>query len=419
MPTARIADSAALLVALALHLSAAAQDRSAPPPVVVATVEARTVNFTRLFVGDVRASREVLVGAEADGSVVAFPADEGQRVESGALLAKLRTTSVELDLAAAKATLRSLEATLLELQNGPRAEEIAQARARLEVADAELAYRDWALQNAEDLLRSGTSSEDEVREARRQALRAQGEHSEAKQALDLLLAGTREEELARAEADVAAQRARTERLEDELGRHEVRAPFTGYVVAEATEVGAWLSRGSPVVRIAELDAIDVVLPVPERDVAAARVGAKIDVEVPALPSRTFHGTIFSITPSADLRARTIPVRVRIENVIEDDRPLLMAGMFAQARMPVGEPVEALLVPTDALVLGGPQEVIQVVDHPDDGPATVRPVTVRTQTVDGERIAVEGEGLKAGDLVVVEGNERLRPGQPVQIKGHRD
>jgi multidrug efflux pump subunit AcrA (membrane-fusion protein) len=106
------------------------------------------------------------------------------------------------------------------------------------------------------------------------------------------------------------------------------------------------------------------------------------------------------------------VLVRIANVVEDDRPLLAEGMFVRALLPVGKPRPALLVPKDALVLGGPQPLVYVVAG--DG-RTVQPVLVEMAgAVDG-RVAVRGS-LAAGQRVVVRGNERLRPGAPVRDLG---
>ncbi len=75
---------------------------------------------------------------------------------------------------------------------------------------------------------------------------------------------------------------------------------------------------------------------------------------PHLPDRVFTGRVALIIPEADARARTFPVKVRVENPPEDNGPLLKAGMYARVTLPTGPTQNALLVPKDALVLGGPQ-----------------------------------------------------------------
>jgi multidrug efflux pump subunit AcrA (membrane-fusion protein) len=103
------------------------------------------------------------------------------------------------------------------------------------------------------------------------------------------------------------------------------------------------------------------------------------------------------------------VKVRVKN--PEGGPLLKSGMFATVHLPVGGTEKAVLVPKDALVLGGPTPMVFVVA---DGKATPVPVEVGI-AVDG-LVQVTG-GVVGGQKVVVRGNERLSPrGQPVKIEG---
>jgi hypothetical protein len=81
---------------------------------------------------------------------------------------------------------------------------------------------------------------------------------------------------------------------------------------------------------------------------------------------------------------------------------------------VGQPEPALLVPKDALVLGGPSPVVYVVraDPQTQQPSAV-PVPVQVGVAAEDLIQVSGE-LQAGQRIVVQGNERLRPGSPVNV-----
>ena len=89
--------------------------------------------------------------------------------------------------------------------------------------------------------------------------------------------------------------------------------------------------------------------------------------------------------------------------------LIKVGMFAKTRLPVGEPKEALLVPLDALVLGGRTPMVYVIGED----STVAPMPIELEAaIDGQ--AVVRGALQPGMQVVTEGNERLRPGQAVKI-----
>ena len=123
-----------------------------------------------------------------------------------------------------------------------------------------------------------------------------------------------------------------------------------------------------------------------------------------------------IIPQADTRTHTFPVKVQVRNIIDEiTGPALKSGMFARVMLPTRSKTEALLVPKDALVLGEKKALIYVVDiaKNDNHKGHVRPVVVKLGVADGELIQVQGS-IKAGQLVVVLGNERLRPQQEVRI-----
>jgi multidrug efflux pump subunit AcrA (membrane-fusion protein) len=94
-------------------------------------------------------------------------------------------------------------------------------------------------------------------------------------------------------------------------------------------------------------------------------------------------------------------------------------MFARVSLPVGKPVTRTLVPKDAVVLGGPSPMVFVAAGPPEK-AAVKPVPVKLGAATGAWIAVTGE-VQPGDSVIVEGNERVRPGmevvtQPKELAG---
>jgi len=393
------------LLLVALSGVVLAQEMPPAPVVVVEAVE-REVAAKRSFVGTVEAVRHAVVESEVEGLVTEFLAEEGLRVEAGAPLAKLRPRLAEIALDAAKAELKLRQQELLEQKNGSRPEELAQARARLASAQAANELRQWRAGRAQQLFQTNVISEDELKEAQMTARLAEELLAEVKEGLRLAEAGPREERIAQAEARVEAQQAEVARLEDDLARHTIRAPFAGYIVAEHTEIGEWLGKGAPVAEIVELDEVDVVAQVVEDYIAGVTMGMPAAVTIGSVPGRNFDGAVSAIVPRADMQARTFPVKVRVKNA---EGPLLKAGMFATVHLPVGGTEKAVLVPKDALVLGGPSPMVFVVA---DGKAM--PVPVETGLAIDDLIQVKG-GVLGGQKVVVRGNERLRPGQPVKIE----
>jgi multidrug efflux pump subunit AcrA (membrane-fusion protein) len=120
-----------------------------------------------------------------------------------------------------------------------------------------------------------------------------------------------------------------------------------------------------------------------------------------------------VNPQADPRAHTFPVKVRMENRILEGQPLLKAGLFARVTLSVGKPTVCVLVPKDAVVLGGPTAMVFIANTAG-GKSTVKPVPVTLGPQSGAWISAVGD-IQEGEQVIVEGNERVRPGQEIRVE----
>lgn len=421
-----------------------------PAPVVVTRVREQAVATGQTFVGTVAPARRSAVGSAVDGRVEEYPINVGDRVAKGQPLCKLLTETIQLQIAAAEAELRLREEELRELQNGSRPEEIAQAQARMEAAKAVREFASSRLRRYQQLAEQGqTITQEQLDQARSAAIEAEQQWLAEQQAYKMLRDGPRAEKVAQAQARRDAQHELVQQLKDQLRKHTMVAPFDGYVVAEKTEVGEWVTRGQVVAEIVYLDEVEIEAFVLDSQIDAVRVGQPVRVEIAALKQPLFLGTLAHISPQGDVKSRTFPVRVRVTNLIREDGPAIKAGMIARVTLPVGQPHEALLVPKDAIVFGGPAPVVYVVGPPPpgaspggppaaadptlkaaaaktarvktppptDAPPTplevARPVPVVLGVAEGNWVEVSGE-LRAGDRVVVLGNERLRPMAPVKV-----
>lgn len=401
--------------------------RAQPPaasPVEVAPVIAKSIAGGATFVGSVMPNRSSIVGSAVDGRVVEVFVEEGDRVAKDQPLAQILTKTLEIEIAGARAELDLRTQELKEMRNGSREEEKAQARAEIASATATLEFARSRLARAQSLARGGGGSitQEELDEARSVATAAEQRVVAVQAAYDLVMKGPRDERVLQAEARENAAREAVNLLEDRLKKYTLRAPFDGYVVAKHTEAGAWVKTADPVADVVELDPVIIRVPVLELYIAnlwstwnaaaeaQGEVSAQVTVE--AVP-QAFTGVVESIVPQADLRSRTFPVRVRVPNPKNGRIHPLQAGMLARVTLPVGQLQNGLLVPKDSLVLGGATPVVFVVDGIDSGRSVVRAVPVQLGVADGDLIQVTG-ALRAGESVVVRGNERLRNGQDVKV-----
>ena len=345
----------ALLAAAVCLLAwpASAQGPGQMPPPQVSITEAREHELKRMltFPGTVEAQTATTLASTAAGLVLEFPAKEGARVTRGQVIAKLRSTVVELTLVSQQASLRE-----------------AEARAKLAQS---------TLSRVRELHAAGVVAQQQLDDAQSEANAWIGRTDSLK-------------------ADIA-------RLQDELDRMIIRSPLAGVVVRERTEVGQWMPIGGPVVDLLAIDQMEVRLDVPERHFAGLRIGASTNLTFESLPDYRLTGKIIAIIPMADPQSRTFPVKVLVNN----ERGRLGAGMLAQVSFSAGETYRVTVVPKDAVLTRGQRRTVFRVN----GESKVEEIAVETGTASGEWIEVRG-ALRAGDKVVTRGNERLMPGMIV-------
>ena len=198
--------------------------------------------------------------------------------------------------------------------------------------------------------------------------------------------------------------AQIEILKDDIQKKTVEAPFSGFVAKEHTQVGEWLPVGGAVVTLVDMAQIKIAVDVPERYTVHLHPQDGVRILVGNISSEPLPGKISAILPEGDPNARTFPVRVRVKN----PGSKIKGGMEARVTFNLGTEKDALLVPKDAIVTAGTNRLVFVVAG-----QVVQPVMVQVLGYHDGSVAIEGP-VSPGDLVVIRGNERLRPGQPVRV-----
>lgn len=405
-----------LLAGLVLLLSGCG---SAEPPAAkseILPVMAEPVLFEPIgvrvpTVGTVVAIQRSRVASRGAGRVVEFPLRIGALVKQGELLAQLQTDTLEIELAAAQALLKQREQEYAQMQAGYRAEELAQARARMNAADAVAANAEADANRKTALFDRGTITEEERDATVFEAQRAREAYAEARANFELIKAGFRPEEIEAARAAMEVQHQETLRLEEELRKRTITAPFDGYVVEKNVDVGEWIPEGGAVATVVALDEVEINVNVDESYIAQISVNQSVDVHVAAAGEHPLPGTIERIVPRSawEQGSRSFPVVVRVKNQLADGVPLLKEGMLARINLS-GPQREALLAHKDAIVRSSGKPLVFVIGA--DG--LLRVVSINEGLSAGSYTEVHGE-LAAGDLLVTEGAERAKPFQLVDVK----
>ncbi|MEO1089354.1 MAG: efflux RND transporter periplasmic adaptor subunit [Pseudomonadota bacterium] len=352
-----------VLLALAMLAStAAAQQPAAPPPAVgTITVATSTITPTERFVGRAEAIDRVELRARVTGFMAERHFVQGDMVEEGDLLFVIEKAPYEAILAQRQA-------------------ELASAQAAVENAAAQLA-------RGETLLEGNNIPKAEVDERRARLLIAQ--------------------------ADVLEAKAGIQTAELDLGYTDVKAPVTGRIGRYTYSIGALVGPESDALAtIVSEDPIYVGFPVSETALERARQSPQgltdpsqivVHVELPTGDLYDQPGNVAFGAVEVDQTTDTLLVRATVPNPDQ----VLTPGQFLNVVLQLGDPVDVLMVPAAATQLDQAGSYVLIVD--ENGLAQQRRVTLgQSQGAD----VVVTQGLAVGDEVIVNGIQKVRPGEPV-------
>jgi HlyD family secretion protein len=236
---------------------------SKPPPQALGTLE-----YDR-----------IALPAPAAERVVAIDVREGERVKAGQALLQLDPTHTQSELAAAEAQAQQQREVLAELQAGPRGEDIDRARANLVAVQAQARDAGAYYDRLVPLKGKGYVAAADLDRARAAAGNAEGQVAASRAALDELLHGTRPEQIAQAQAAVAAAIAQASAQQVLLGKLAIVAPRAGRIDSLPYKLGDQAPIGAPVAILLAGDAPYARIYVPEQQRVRVRVGDAIQVFV--------------------------------------------------------------------------------------------------------------------------------------------
>ena len=240
--------------------------------------------------------------------------------------------------------------------------------------------------------------------------RAEDEHRRMKMLYDSKSLAPNDYLKFKAAFDSAAQQYEQAAASEKLARKRLTdgtlcAPTSGYIAKRLIEPGDTAAQGHPVFEIVQMDPVEVNVGVPETDVHLVRIGQKAAITVPALPGKSFEGTVRIINVSADPNSRTYMTRITVAN----PEHLLRVGMVAEASIRGDRTVSMMTLPGD-VVVRDPQGATQVfVYYPDQKRVYAKRVEIGAAI--NKDVQVKS-GLSGDELIVLAGQMRLRDGSVV-------
>ena len=341
-----------LISIFCVSVNGAPKHEQPPAPVVVTKVIEKHFKEPVTLIGTVKPDQRSLVATEVAGLMQNMLFNEGDFVEKNKVIARLKQDSLQIQLEEAQSSLK-------------------EAEARLEYAASQTI-------RFKDLYAKSVVSIEELQESQ-------------------------SEQDAWAERTIQ-NKSKIARLVYDLDQMQIRAPFSGHIISKYTEIGEWLVKGATVYELINLDSNYVLVNVPEHIAVVLKQNDKVEIKFDAFPNLIIPGNIMSIIPQASKKSRTLPVKVAFSN----ENKMIISGLLARVVFHTGNEALSKLVSKDAIVEMHNEKFIFAVN---DGIAT--PIQIETGLAHENLIEIIGS-VTAGMDIIVRGNERVRPGQPVRI-----
>jgi RND family efflux transporter MFP subunit len=327
----------------------------------VSVIHATPVNGSSEMVlpGTLKAYVESPIYARTNGYLKKWYKDIGSRVKSGEILAEIDTPEVD--------------------------QQLAQARADLSTAQANVTLSEITAARYQDLLKTESVS-------RQDADNANGD-------------------LAAKRAMVQSAEANVKRLEDTESFKRVYAPFSGVITARNVDPGTLINAGNgglatkEMFDLAQIDPIRVYVSVPQSFGPSIHTGAKACLTLAELTGRNFCGTVVRTANAIDPSTRTLLTEVDVPN----PSGTLLPGAYAQVHFDVRLSGQRLSLPINALLFRPEGTLAAVVG--EDSRLVMKPITIGRDF--GNAVEVL-EGIEQADRVVINPPDSLQPGEQVNI-----
>lgn len=328
-----------------------------PPPakVVLGKVVGEEVSSTQSVTGILYYERVSDISTEVAGLVEEIKVNQGDYIKKGDLLVRLNTEILE--------------------------REIALTRTRIEQIELRINNSGKNYKRLERLFNSAGVSEKDFDDA----LYAYQDAQKEKQAVEDNLA----------------------KLLIQQRRSLIKAPFDGVVLSKGVDSGAWVQQGKVLVSIGSSSDLFVRAPIAEDLLKFIRLGEKVPVILNAY-DKEMQGTVIAIDPVADIKTKNVFLKIKIPSM-----DLVAQNMSARVYIPSSEKRKLGVFNRAAVIKFQGKDFVYSVK---EGKAAILPVNIVSYM--GQKVAADNPYIVPGLPVVIEGNERLRPDQPVTVAGER-
>lgn len=293
--------------------------------------------------GNIEAT-EVDVGFKLSGRVVSLLVQEGDRVESGQVLARLDDEDLRNRLEVARATLMSTQARLAKLLAGSRPQEIREAEAAVQQAEYDLQNKQINYDRIKLLYERRVIAKEAYDNAETAFKVAQAALQRASENYRLVKEGPRKEDIDDARAQVEQARASLKLAETQFGYTVLYSPISGVVLVKSGEVGEVVNPGTPILTLVDIQHVWLKAYLPESDLGRVKWGQEAIVTTDLHPPKDYKGRISFISSQAEFTPKNIQTEkervtlvYRIKVDLENPDRELKPGMPADGKILLTQP----------------------------------------------------------------------------------
>lgn len=317
----------------------------------VATLEKSQINPLTQFIGTVKFENKSTLASESSGLVKKINFEIGKKVKKGDLLLSIDSSILDAQISSKKA---SLSIAKLERENAKR-----------------------------DFARYATLLE-------KKSI-AQKVYDDAKLGFEL------------SKQKVFSEEASFKELKIQKNKKFVKAPYSGVVVEKSINLDEWVNSGTPIAKIVNTKDLEMNFNLPMGYIKGLNKSKEYEIE---LANKTIKAKLYAAIPSGDTLTRTFPVRFKASV----NNGFVFEGAQAKVKLAKNNKTEALTINRDAVIKRFGSDVIFTIN--DKSMAVMIPVQIIGY--EGNKVGIQAQGLKAGMKIVVKGNERVFPNQPVKV-----
>jgi RND family efflux transporter MFP subunit len=320
-----------------------------PALVNTALVTKGVVNPLEEFIGTISFSRTSQVASSTDGIVKQVNFEAGDKIKKGTVLIKVDSDILDSKIKSAKA---NLEVAQIELENAKK-DYKRYEKLILDKAISQKVYDDSFFRYS------------------------------------------------KAQASLNSVQASLDELKVLKNKKSIKAPFDAIVSQKSVEIAQWVSPGKVIAELIDTSSIDLVFNLPSDYIYKLDKNENYSINI---KGKEYKSKIYANIPKGDVRTRTFPIKFKtnIKN------QFLYDGMEAKIKLPRDKKLQTLTVPRDAVIKRFGQNVVFL---NVDGSAKMIPVKILGYTK--TNVAIGAKGIKEGAKVVVKGNERIFPNQPIK------